>query len=115
MAGAGGVAMFPTSGCVQQAIDDGEAPAGSAPRLSQAVVELQLLAAGGNLPLGAVTNARIATDCAAEAAARRQALRPGQAYFYLTDFVPAASQTGGRDPASVCTMLDWLRTCRMPQ
>jgi hypothetical protein len=115
LATARGVAMFPTTGCIAQAIADGAAPPAEEQRLLQATVELQLLASARNLPVNAAVVARLATDCAAEAAARRQPLRPGEVFFYLTGELPDKDQLGGRDPAEVCTALDWVRACRVPE
>ena len=109
--------VFPSSGCIAQAVDPNglESPARQEARLNQANVELQLLAARRNLPLNTVVNSRLATDCVAEAAARRAALRPGAAYVYLDAVPPGPAQLGGRDAAAVCTRLDWLLACRVPE
>jgi hypothetical protein len=104
VARASAVVMFPTTGCIDRAIAEGS---GERIALSQATVELQLLAARRNLPVNAVVNSRIATDCDAEARARDATLRPGVAYFYLTPFTPSSLQLGG----GVCAVDGALRMC----
>jgi hypothetical protein len=108
--------VFPSSGCIGQAIDPAapDPPAQQEARLNQANVELQLLASQKNLPLNTVVNSRLATDCGAEAALRQAGLRPGAAYFYLAGPPPAAAQLGGRDPQAVCRRLGWVLACRIP-
>jgi hypothetical protein len=107
------VVMFPTTGCIDRAVADGVVDSRDRIALSQATVELQLLAARRNLPVNAVVNSRIATDCDAEAAARAAALRPGVAYFYLTPFVPSPRQIVGHEVGEVCEEVSSLLACRV--
>jgi hypothetical protein len=93
--------VFPSAGCVAATNPSAEQES----QLNQANVELQLLASAKNLPLNSVVNSRLATDCAAEALARRAPLRPGVAYFYLAGAPPATA---------LCAPLDWLFACRLP-
>ena len=114
LAQARGVLVFPVFGCEPATLDaDGHLTADSS-RRSQAIMEIQLLAARANLPINSVDNARGTPDCAGQEQAMQAPLRRGQAYFYLTPFTPDRSQLGGADPAAACPALDWARDCLLP-
>lgn len=102
--------IFPTAGCLDTEGNDAQLDR----RLLQAVVELELAAARHNLPVNSVVRPRIATDCRAELNTKRQGLRPGTDYFYLTPFTAGPDQLNGLERADVCSALDWLQVCRIP-
>jgi hypothetical protein len=108
------IEAFPTYGCVDAAIDAGGDPASAWPRLTQANMELQLIAARAGLPINSVYQSRLPTDCTAEAAQRGAKLRPGTLYLYLDAPAPTEAQFGGGEPGHVCGMVDWLRYCLIP-
>jgi hypothetical protein len=109
-----GVLVFPSFGCEPADLDAGGHPTPAGARLSQAIMEIQLLAARANLPINSVDNARGAPDCAGQRRLMQAPLAPGRAYFYLAGFTPGRPQLAGRDPAEVCAMLDWVRYCLLP-
>jgi hypothetical protein len=109
-----GVLVFPTFGCEDTEVgDDGQLTPENA-RLVQAIMEIQVLAARANLPINSAYLSREGPSCAAQRQPLRDKLVPGQAYFYLTPFTPSPAQLDGADPASVCSMLDWLKYCLLP-
>jgi hypothetical protein len=108
------IEAFPTYGCVAPDIAVGNDPASDWPRLTQANVELQLIAARAGLPINSVYQSRLPTNCLIEAMQRDANLRPGTLYLYLDAPDPIAEQLGGPDPAQVCGMVDWVRYCLIP-
>ena len=108
------IEVFPTYGCVDAAVDAGVDPASAWPRLTQANLEVQLIAARAGLPINSVYQSRLPTDCKAEAAQRGATLRAGTLYFYLDAPGATTAQLGGGDPEHVCGMVDWLRYCLIP-
>jgi len=108
------IEAFPTYGCVAPEIAAGNDTASAWPRLTQANVEFQLIAARAGLPINSVYQSRLPTNCLAEAMQRDANLRPGTLYLYLDSPEPEPEQLGGADPARVCGMVDWLRYCLIP-
>jgi hypothetical protein len=108
------IEVFPTYGCVAPEIAAGNDPASAWPRLTQANVEFQLIAARAGRPINSVYQSRLATNCLVEALLRDANLRPGTLYVYLDAPEPEPDQLGGADPALVCGMVDWLRYCLIP-
>ncbi len=106
VAQASGVLVFPSFGCEPAELGaDGRLTAASQ-RRTQAIMEIQLLAARANLPINSVDNARVAPDCAAQRVLRGQPRLPGRVYFYVTPNPPPAGEDAGE-----CGMLDWVRYC----
>ena len=108
------IEVFPTYGCVAPEIAAGNDTASAWPRLTQANVEFQLIAARAGLPINSVYQSRLPTNCLVEAMQRDANLRPGTLYLYLDSLEPEPEQLGGADPAHVCGMVDWLRYCLIP-
>jgi hypothetical protein len=108
------IEAFPSYGCVGEVIAAGNDPDSDWDRLTHANVELQLIAARGNLPINSVYQSRLPTDCRAEANQRGAPLRPGVLYIYLDTPPPAAAQLGGRSSADICGEVDWMRYCLIP-
>ncbi len=106
--------VFPTYGCVDAAIAAGIEPDSAWPRLTQANVEIELIAARAGLPINSVYLSHLPTDCREEAAQRSAPLRSGTLYLFLDTPRPTTEQLGGRDPADVCGEIDWLRYCLIP-
>jgi hypothetical protein len=108
------IEAFPTYGCVAPEIAAGNDTGSSWPRLTQANMEFQLIAARAGLPINSVYQSRLPTNCLVEAMQREANLRPGTLYLYLDSPEPEPEQFGGADPARVCGMVDWLRYCLIP-
>ena len=108
------IEVFPTYGCVDSAIAAGIDPASAWPRLTQANVEVELIAARAGMPINSVYLSHLPTDCRAESAQRGAALHPGILYLFLDAPPPTTEQLDGQDPAHVCGMVDWMRYCLIP-
>jgi hypothetical protein len=113
-AGVHALALFPSFGCVPWATSVAPAAVEREHTMFQRAMEFQLIAARRNLPINSVYNARVPTDCVAEAAMRGKTLRRGVLYVYLDGELPDASQFGGADPAVVCSALGEVRACKIP-
>jgi hypothetical protein len=108
------IEVFPNYGCVDAQIAAGVDPASVWPRLTQANVEVELIAARAGLPTNSVYLSHLPTDCRAEAVQRAAPLHAGTLYLFLDAPPPTTEQLGGQDPAHVCGVVDWLRYCLIP-
>jgi hypothetical protein len=109
----GALALFPSFGCVPVADPPTSAEIYREDLLHHLAMEFQLIAARRNLTINSVYNARLRTDCVAEAIIRREPLRASILYVYLDGALPDAAQFGGADPAKICQALGSIRACKL--
>ena len=112
VAGARAVEVYPSFLCSWSVGEDHhKRPVDEAERLAQTNMEIQILAAHGNRPINTVNHARLAPDCDAEDARRREPLKANTAYFYLDTMAAGADPLAGRDYAGACGQVGWVRYC----
>jgi hypothetical protein len=105
--------LFPSFGCVPIASSQTKAAIDREHSLEELAMEFELVAARRDLPINSVDNARLGTDCAAEAVARSKPLEAGVLYVYVDGILPDIAQFGGADPAKVCHTLGDARACKL--
>lgn len=104
------VMVFPSFGCVDEAVASGRITPDQAVPLWRANMELQLAAARADVPTNSVYQARVAANCVAEVAQEAMMPPPGVLYVYLRSphgLLPEMSRIG-----SECHMETAYYYCR---